>query len=84
MSDPRPASPAAIGNVGLMLTTHFMALLLKKGLLSVDDIAAIIRETRTRCTSTPEGQDPSDDWERQTTATLSLIREDVLLFGHRG
>lgn len=77
---PYAANPAAIGNVGLILTAHFMAFLLKNGRLSEAEVAEIFRDTRKRYTSIPVGQVPQDDWEKQTTAILASIHGDVLHF----
>lgn len=75
------ADPAAVGNVGLLLCAHLMAHLLRKKLLTIQDVGAIFQETRVRYTTLPQAQVPGDDWEKQTTAILSLIHNDVLQFG---
>ncbi len=78
---PEPANPHAVGNVGAMLATHLMAFLLRKGVLKPQDVQGIFQETHARYTSIPAGPIPTTEWERQTSALLALLQQDVLKFG---
>ena len=74
--------PAALANVASMLTTHLIAFLLREGRLTPTEVQEIFQETRTRYTNTL-GARPSDRWEAQTTAILSMLHNDAVQFGQR-
>ncbi len=72
-------NPAAVANVALLLTTHLIAILLREGRIDPVEVQEIFQQVRTRYTNTP-GERPSDEWEAQTQAILSLIQNDVAQF----
>lgn len=77
---PHSANPHIVGNVGAMLATHLMAFLLRKGSLTVEDVAEIFQETRERYTSIQVPPDQTGEWGREANAILTLLEGDVVQF----
>lgn len=80
MDAPEQANPLAIGNVGAMLVTHLIAQLVRKGILTQQDVEAIFQETQGRYTSVPVGLSAGDEWGKQTSDILALLEGDVIQF----
>jgi hypothetical protein len=72
----------AVANVALMLTTHLIAILLREDRIEPVEVQELFQTVRARYTNTP-GARPSDEWEAQTLAILTLVQNDVAQFGQR-
>jgi hypothetical protein len=75
-------NPVAVANVALMLTTHLMAFLLRGGRLSPTEVQEIFQTTRARYMSNPQER-PSNEWQAQTAAILTMIHGDVVHFAQK-
>jgi hypothetical protein len=70
-----PQHADTVGTVGAMLAAQLMAHLLRKGVLSLEDVTAIFRDTRAGQPHIATGAD--DDWDHQAGPMLQLLEQDV-------
>ena len=60
-----------------MLAVQLMAHLLRKGVLSLEDVAAIFRDTRLGHPNIPAGRFADEDWDQHAGPILQQLERDV-------
>jgi hypothetical protein len=73
-----PEHADAIGTAGTMLAAQLMAHLLRKGVLSLEDVTAIFRDTRAGRPHIPDGRLADEDWDQHAGPVLQQLERDVV------
>ena len=71
-------TPEAMASASLTLTGQLLAFLTRRGRLSKAEVAEIFGAAKAAHKMGGQVDQPSPDWEAQTSAVLQLIQNDVI------